>query len=151
MSLRPCADPDDRAREECLLDEDCCARGRRERRDRAGLNTGDCKHLGGLRDAHARTTRRRCDLGHIGTAVAGNEDEHGPLVADEDERLDDLLETTANRLGRRLRRPRLRLELLEAGLRAARSQEYGHAFDGVGPGHRSSLGAVNRGTAEAAS
>ena len=73
------------------------------------------------------------DLGRIGAPVAGHERQHRPVLGDEDERLHDLVEIAADRLGSALRRGGGRRELLEARLRARGAKEDGDALDGLGP------------------
>ena len=73
------------------------------------------------------------DLGRVGPTVTGHERQHRTVVADEDERLHDLVEIAADRLGSALRRGGRRRELLEARLRARRAKEDGDALDGLGP------------------
>ena len=91
---------------------------------------------GGRRHARIGSTGGGADLRRVGPPVAGDERDHGPAVAHEHERLHDLLERAADRVGRRLRGRRARVELLEPRLRARRAQVGGDTLDGLGPGHR---------------
>ena len=100
-------------------------RRQRERGHGARLETGRGDDLPCMSDANLGGTDRCRDLQRVRPPVAGHEREHVGPVADEDERLDDLLEPAADRPRRRLRGRRPVGELLDrrvdrAGSKAAR-------------------------------
>ncbi len=72
-------------------------------------------------------------LARVATTVARHERHYRLVVAEQDERLDDLVETAADRLGGALGRGSIRLELLQARLGACRAEERGHPLDRSGP------------------
>ena len=98
---RPCSWRRSSALEQHLRD----ARSRK-RRDGAGLEAGRCDDLVRPRDARVARAGGRRDLRRVRAPVAGNEREHRPAVADEDERLDDLRGLAADRVRRRRGRRR---------------------------------------------
>src|SRR5262249_30820970 len=71
-----------------------------------------------------------------GAAAARHEREHRRLVADEDERLHDLVEVAADRLRSRLRSSGRSRELLEARVGSRGPEERGDALDRLRPGHQ---------------
>ena len=77
-------------REEALLDENGVDSRQRKRGDTARLESGRARDLSRSGTSGSLSSRRRCDLGGVGTTVAGDHDEHRTSVAFEDERLDDL-------------------------------------------------------------
>ena len=92
------ADPDGAVLEQRPLDHDRRSTSRRERRDRARLEPGRLDappSRCATRTSAAPTAAATFAL--VGAAVARDEREHVLAVADEDERLDDLLEPAADR------------------------------------------------------
>ena len=110
--------------------------GQRERRHTARLEARRSDDLGRSSHAGMSSTRGSGDLRRVRPTIAGDERDHGPGVAHEHERLDDLLERAAGRVRSCLRRRRARFELLQPCLRARRPQVGGNTLDGLGPGHR---------------
>ena len=107
--------------------------GRRERADPARRHARRSDDLGRSRHAHLRRAGGDRDLRRVGAPVAGHERQHRPVVADEDERLHDLVEIAADRLGSALRRGGGRRELLQPRLGARGAKEDGDTLDGLGP------------------
>ncbi len=129
------------AREDRSLDEDGYAGGRREGSDRTRGEPRRSEDFGRTCDARLRAAGRACDLLRVGSTVPGDERKHRPLLAHEDERLDDLVESATDRLGHGLRSGRVGGELLQTRLGACGAEEDGDALDGLGPGHRPIVGA----------
>ena len=82
--------------------------------------------------ALASTARR--DLVRVATPIAGHQRDDRLLVTDEDERLHDLAELAADRVGSSLRGRRAVGELVDARLDSRFAEEGGHPFDGLRPG-----------------
>ena len=98
-----------------------------------GLEAGRCDDLVRARDAGVARTGGRRDLRRVGAPVAGDEREHRPSVADEDDRLDDLRGLAADRARSRLRRRRAARELLEPHVGAALAHDGRDALHRLGP------------------
>ena len=73
------------------------------------------------------------DLREVGAPVTGHERDHRTAVAEDDDRLDDLVDRTAGGAGGVLGGRGARLELFEPRLRSCRPQIRGDPFDGLGP------------------
>ena len=147
----PGADPDHRAA------RGACARRKSARRPEAGTAHTARRHAGRSDDLGGRATRasarRRQSRpwpgrpgGRRARAPAR------PVVADQDERLHDLVEIAADRLGSALRRSAADVELLEPRLRARRARKTATRSTGSGQGIGDSRGRrVSRRTGSAAS
>ena len=89
-----------------------------------------------LRDASRGRLQCSGDLVRIAPPIARDERHDRSLVADEHERLHDLLELAAGGLGRSLGRRRSLGELVDAGLDTRRAQERRNPLHGLWPGRR---------------
>jgi hypothetical protein len=108
--------------------------GRRERRDRAGLESGGCDDLVRPGDPRVAGAHHRSDLCRVRAPVAGNEREHRAAVADEDDRLDDLRCLAPDCACGRARGRRAARELLQPHIGAALADDRRDALDGLRPG-----------------
>ena len=83
-------DPHDVVTEQLRIDQDSLDAGKRERRHRAGVETGDSTDAIGPGDPSFRATRRRRNFAGVCTPVARHERQDAPAVAVEEKRLHDL-------------------------------------------------------------
>src|SRR4051794_2296011 len=104
-----------------------------ERRDGAGLEARRGDHLVGAGYARVAGTRRRRDLDRVRPAVTGQQREQRPAVANEDERLDDLLELAADDARRVARTVRPFGELLQARVDPSLAQDGCNSLDLLRP------------------
>src|SRR5207302_10738596 len=110
-----------------------------ERRNRAGLEARQLAHLVRACDAGVGRACRACDLDGVAASVSRDEHDYEPVVAEADQRLDDLSGVATDGLRSIGGRRRLRGELLDPRLRSLRAQERGDTFDAFRPFHRVSV------------
>ena len=89
--VRARARPDERVLVELALHEDGVDLRQRERCDGAGREAGRVLHFLRLRDPRRLVRRRRLRPSRVAAPITRNERDDGALVADEDERLHDLI------------------------------------------------------------
>ena len=99
-----------------------------------GREAGCFLHLRRLCHSSRLRIEGASDLLRVAPAVPWNEDDDRPLVADEHERLHDLIEVAAGRGRRVLGGRRAVGELVDARLDSRIAEEGGHPFDGLRPG-----------------
>jgi hypothetical protein len=102
--------------------------------DGAGREAGGFLHLGRLRHSSRLRVEGASDLLRVAPTVSRNEDDDRALVADEHERLHDLVEVAAGRGRRGLGSRRAVGELVDARFDSRIAEEGGHPFDGLRPG-----------------
>src|SRR5262249_50252721 len=133
VTRRAGADPELIVREQHAVDQYALDPVECERRDGAGGEARERDDLAGVCDSSLSGSRRARDLRRIATTVSGQQGEDGPLVAHEDERLDDVGRLAPDRERRVGGRSGLGLELFDARLRTRRAEECRDALDSGGP------------------
>ena len=128
------ADPDERVLEQGAVEKDGLDLAQRKRRHRARLVPGRFLNLFCAGDPDRGTTGCLRHLAPVGPAIPGYEHQNRAAVTVEDERLDDLRQLAADRLGRLLGCGRAGRELLDPRLGARISQVHGDPLDRLRPG-----------------
>ena len=134
VGRRACADPDYRMSEQALVDQDAVDAGKREWSDRSRCEACRLLDLGGAGDARLGRTGGQRDLPEVGAPISRHERHHGPAVAEDHDRLDDLLEGATGGASGLLGSRGALLELLEASIGACLPEMGGNPFHGLGPG-----------------
>ena len=126
-------DPDHVVGEQGLVDQHPVDVRQRKGSNGSGRKARRLLDLRPARDPRLDCAGSDCDLREVGAPVTGDERHNRTAVAEDDDRLDDLVDRTAGGAGGVLGRRGARLELFEPRLRSCRPQIRGDPFDGLGP------------------
>ena len=134
----PCGCPSPRRPRPCrgeqaLIDQHPVDIRQRKGSPRPGREARRLLDLRPTRDPRLDGVGGQCDLREVGAPVTGHERDHRTAVAEDDDRLDDLVDRTSGGAGSILGGRGALLELLEPRLRSCRTQICGDPFDGLGP------------------